>query len=102
MVFPEVTYGCESWTINKAEHQRIDVFEIVLEKILEDPFNLKIKPINPKGNQPWIYIGKTDAESEAGASIPWSPDMKSQVIGKVLLLGKINGKGEEDGRGWDG
>ena len=69
MVFPVVTYGCEIWTINKAEHQRTDVFELVLEKILEDPFNLKIKPINPKGNQPWIYTGKTDAESEAGASI---------------------------------
>jgi len=52
MVFPVVTYGCEIWAIHKAEQQRTDVFELVLEKILEDPFNLKIKPINPKGNQP--------------------------------------------------
>ena len=49
MVFPVVMYGCESWTIKKAEHQRIDAFELVLEKTLESPLDCKkIKPINPK------------------------------------------------------
>ena len=53
MVFPVVMYGCESWTIKKAEHQRIDFQTVVLEKTLESPLNSKeIKPVNPKGNQP--------------------------------------------------
>ena len=53
MVFPVVMYRCESWTIKKAEHQRIDSFEMVLEKTLESPLDSKeIRPVNPKGNQP--------------------------------------------------
>ena len=53
MVFPVVIYGFESWTIKKTEHQRIDAFELVLEKILESPLDSKeIKPVNSKGNQP--------------------------------------------------
>ena len=54
MVFLVVIYGCESWTIKKAEHLKIDAFELVLlEKTLESPLDLKeIKPVNPKGNQP--------------------------------------------------
>ena len=52
MVSPVVLYGCESWTIKKAECKRIDAF-VVLEKILESPLDCKkIKPVNPKGNQP--------------------------------------------------
>ena len=51
MVFPVAMYGCESWTVKKAEHQRIDTFE--LEKTLESPLDSKeIKPVSPKGNQP--------------------------------------------------
>ena len=52
MVFPVVMYGCESWTIKKAECQRMDAFELVLEKTLESALECKeIKPVNPKGNQ---------------------------------------------------
>ena len=52
MVFLVVMYECESWTIKKAEHQRIDAFELVLEKTLESPLDCKeIKPVNPKGNE---------------------------------------------------
>ena len=52
MVFPIVMYGCESWTIKKAEHQRIDAFELVLEKTLESPLDSQeIQPVHPKGNQ---------------------------------------------------
>ena len=66
MVFPVVMYGCESWTTKKAEHQRIDVFGAVLEKTLESPLDYKeIKPVNSKGNQSQIFIGRTDAEAEA-------------------------------------
>ena len=53
MVFPVVMYGCESWTIKKAEHQRIDAFELQCWRRLLSPEDCKeIKPVNPKGNQP--------------------------------------------------
>ena len=78
MVFPVVMYGCESWIIKKAECRRIDAFEpVVLEKTFED-FCKGIKPVNPKGNQPRIFLGRTDAE----APIHWLPDAKSQLVGK--------------------
>ena len=51
LVFPVVMYRCTSWTIKKAEHRRIDDFELVLEKTLESPLDCKIKPVHPKGNQ---------------------------------------------------
>ena len=52
VVFPVIMYGCESWTIKKAECQRIDALELVLEKTLESPLDCKeIKPVNPKGSQ---------------------------------------------------
>ena len=52
MAFPVVMYGCESWTVRKAERRRIDAFELVLEKTLESPLDCKkIKPVHPKGNQ---------------------------------------------------
>ena len=67
MVFPVVIYGCESWTIKKAEHQRIDAFQLFNCGVGEDcwsPLDCKeIKPVNPKGNQAWILIGRTDAEA---------------------------------------
>ena len=82
MVFTVVMYGCESWTIKKAECQRIDAFEMwCWEKILESPLDCKeIKPVNPKGNQPRIFIERTDAEAES--PVLWPPDAKSQLIGK--------------------
>ena len=74
MVFPVVMYGCESWTIKKVEHQRIDAFEtVVLEKTLESPLDCKeIQPVHPKGNQSSIFIGRTEAEVEA--LVLWPPD----------------------------
>ena len=66
MVFPVVMYGCESWTIKKAEHLRTDAFKLVLEKTLESPLDCKeIKLVNPKGNQPRTFTGRTNAEVEA-------------------------------------
>ena len=87
MVFPLVIYGCESWTIKKAEHQRIDAFEMWCWSllVLESPVDSrKTKPVNPKGNQPWTFIGRTDAE----APILWPPDAKRQLIGKDPDIGK--------------
>ena len=75
----------------------------VLEKILESPLDCKeIKPVNPKGNQPWTFIGRTDADSEA--PILWPPDEKSWLIGKDPDAGKDSGqeKGvtEDEMVGW--
>ena len=72
MVFQVVMYGCESWTIKKAEHQRIDAFE----KILEGPLDCKeIQPVHPKGDQFWMLFGMTDVEAET--PILRSPNAKS-------------------------
>ena len=89
--FSAVMYGCESWTIKKAEYWRIDDFELWCWRRLLSPLDCKeIKPVNPKGNQPWILIGRTDAEAEA--PILWPPDGKSWPTGKTLMLGKIAGR----------
>jgi len=94
-------YECESWTIKKVEHSRIDAFKLVLEKTLENPSGCKeIKPVNPKGNQSWIFIRRTDAEAEA--PILWPPDLKNCLIRKNLILGKTEGWGEGDNRVRDG
>ena len=84
MVFPVVMYGCESWTIKKAEHWRIDVFELWCWRRLLDC--KEIKPVHPKGNQSWIFIGRTEAEAET--PIVWPPDVKSWLIWKDPDAGK--------------
>ena len=74
----------------------------VLKKSLESPLDSKeIKPVHPKGNKPWIFIGRTDAE----ASKLWPPDMKSQLIGKDPDAGEDWGQeesGQQKIRGLDG
>ena len=66
MVFPVVIYGYESWTIKKAEHWRIAAFELWCWRRLKSPLDSKeLQPVNPKGNQFWIFIGRTDIEAEA-------------------------------------
>ena len=76
MVFPVVMYGCESWTVKKAERQRINAFELwVLEKTLESPLDCKeIQPVHSK-DQSWMFIGRTDAKAET--PILWPPHAKS-------------------------
>ena len=76
---------------------------MVLEKTLESPLDSKeSKPVNPKGNQPWIFIGRTDAESKA--LILWPPDAKSWLIGKYPDSGKDwrqkKGATEDEMVGW--
>ena len=77
MVFPVVIYGCKSWIIKKAEHRRIDAFELqVLEKTLESPLDCKeIQPVHPKGNQSWVFIGRTDVEAKTPILCP--PEVKN-------------------------
>ena len=75
MVSPVVMYGCESWTVKKAEHRKIDAFELVLEKTLESPLNCKEnQPVLPE-DQSWVFIGRTDAEAEI--PVLWTTDAKS-------------------------
>ena len=77
MVFPVVMYGCESWMIKKAECRRIDAFEsVVSEKTLESPLDCKeIQPVHSKGDQSWVFIGRTDVEAET--PVLWPPDVKN-------------------------
>ena len=74
-------------------------FWTVVLKTLESPLECKeIKPVNPKGNQSWIFTGRTDAKAEA--LILWPPDAKSRLIGKTLMLGNIEGKRRRRRRRW--
>ena len=105
MVFPIVMYGCESWTIKKGwMPKKWCLWTVVLEKTLESPLDCKeIQPVNSKGNQPWMLIGRTDPEAKA--PIIWPPDVKTWLIGKDPDTGKDwgqEGKGvTEDGIvGW--
>ena len=78
MVFPVVINGCKSWTVKKAERQRIDLncCTVVLEKTLESPLDCKeIQPVHPKGDQSRLFIGKADAEAET--PVLWPPHAKS-------------------------
>ena len=76
LVFPVVMYGCESWTIQKAERQRIDALELWCWRRLLSPLDYKeIQPVHPKGDQSWVFIGRTDTEAEI--PILWPPDTKS-------------------------
>ena len=95
MVFPVVIYGCQSWTIKKAEHWRTDAFKLwLLEKTLKSPLNSKkIKPVNPQRNQPWIFIERTD--TKAYAPILWPPNAKSWLFGKDSDAGKDWGQEEK-------
>ena len=93
MVFPVVMYGCENWTIEKAERRRIDVFELWCWRRLESPLDCKeIQPVHPKGDQFWVFIGRTDVEAET--PILWPPDAKNWLIGKDPDAGK--GWGQEE------
>ena len=91
MVFLVVIHGCESWTIKKAEHQRIDAFELwCWRRLLRVPWTARksnqsiLKEISP------VFIGRTDAEAEA--PILWKLDAKSWLIEKTLMLGKTEGR----------
>ena len=71
-------YRCESWTIKKVEHRRIDAFELWFWRRLLDCKEIKL--VDPKGNQAWMYFGRTDAEAET--PILWPPDVKNWLIRK--------------------
>ena len=102
MIFPVVTYICESWIIKKAESQRIDAFRLwCCRRLLRVPWTARRS--NQSGNQPWILTGRADAEDET--PVFWSPYVNSQLIGKVPDVGKDweqkeNRVSEDEMGGW--
>ena len=87
VVFPVVMYGCESWTIKKADTEELMLLNCVLEKTLESPLDCKeIQPAHPKGDQSWVFIGRRDAEAETPILCP--PDAKNWLIWKDPDAGK--------------
>ena len=85
MVFLSSQYWCENWTMKEAEYRQIDAFKLWCWRRLKSPLDFKeIKPVNHKGNQPCVFIGRTDAE----APILWPSDVKSQLIRKDPDSGK--------------
>ena len=102
LVFLVVMYEYEFWTIKKAEHWRIDGFKLWCWKRLLSPLDHKeIQLVNPKGNQSWIFTGRTDAETQ----ILWPPVVKNWLIGRDLDAGKgwrqeEKGMTEDEMVGW--
>ena len=101
MVFPGVMHICETWATKNAECWRIDAFKLWCWRTLESSLDSKeIKPVSPKGNQSWIFIGRTDAETP----ILWPPDAKSWLIAKDPGAGKDwgqeKGMTEDEMVGW--
>ena len=103
MVFSVVMYGCECWTIKKAERWRIDAFELwCWRRLLRVPWTAR-RSIHPKRNQSWIFIGRADVEAESSRF--WPPDAKNWLIWKNPDAGKHwrqveKGMTEDEMVGW--
>ena len=94
MVSPLVMYGCESWTIKKAVLKNWYFWTMMLEKTLESPLGCEeMQLVHHKGDQSWVFIGRTDAEAET--PILWPPNAKSWLVGKDSDAGKDWGKEEK-------
>ena len=103
MVFPVVINGCESWTVKKAEHRRIDAFwTVVLEEILENPLDCKeIQPVHPKGDQSWVFIGKDWCWRWSSNTLAtWCKELTHWK--RPWCWERLKAGGEGDNRGWDG
>ena len=103
MVFPVVTYGCESHIDCKESWtpKNCCFWTVVLKKTVESPLNFKeIQPFHPKGDQPWVFIGRTDAEAET--LILWPPDVKNWLWKRPWCWERLKAGGEGEDRGWDG
>ena len=99
--FPVVMYGCESWTIKKAECWKIDAFELwCWRRLLRVPFDCKeIQPVHLKGDQCWVFIGRTDVEAET--PLLWTPDAELTNLKRPWFWERFTAGGGDD-RGWDG
>ena len=88
MVFPVVIYGCESWTVKRAEHQRIDAFELwCWRRLLRIPWTAR------RSNQSWVFFGRNDAKAET--PILWPPHVESWLTGKDPDSGRDWGQEEK-------
>ena len=92
VVFLVDMYGCESWTVKKAEAEELMLLNVVLEKTLESPLDCKeIQIVHSKGDNSWVFFGRTDAKAET--PILWPPHAKWKLThGKRLMLGGIGGR----------
>ena len=99
MVFPVAMYGCD-WTIKKAECWRTDAFKLWCWRRLKSSLDCKeIKPVNPKGNQSWIFIGRTDAEVETPNTLStWCEELTHWK--RPWCWERLKAKGEEGSRKW--
>ena len=95
MVFSVVMYECESWTIKKAEHCRIDAFELwCWRRLLRVPWTARRSNQSiPKGDQSWMFIGRTDVEAET--PVLWPPDAKSWLIEKTWCWERLSAGGKK-------
>ena len=102
MVFPVVMYGCESWTVKKAEAPKNWCFwTMVLDKTLDSPLDCKeIQPILSKGDQSLVFIGRSDVETET--PLLWPPDAELTRWKRPWCWERLRAEGEGDDRGWDG
>ena len=93
--------GCESWTVKKAEHWRIDVLELWCWRTLESPLDSKeSKPVNPKGNRPWIFIARTCWSWSSNTLATWCKELSYWK--RPCCWERLRAGGEGDNRGWDG
>ena len=102
MVFPVVMYGCESWTVKKAECRRIDAFELwCWRRLLESPLDCKeIQPVHSKGHQSWVFFGRTDAKAETNTLATWCQELTHWK--RLWCSEGLGAGGEGNDRGWDG
>ena len=103
MVFPVVVYGCESWTVKKAECRRIGAFELwCWRRLLRVPWTARrFQPVHPKADQSWVFIGRTDAEAETQNTLATSCKELTHWKRPWCWEG-LGAGGEGDDRGWDG
>ena len=101
VVFLGVIYGCEIWTIKKTWVLKNWCFwTMVLEKTLQSPLDCKeIQPVHPKGNQSWIFIGRTDAKDETNILATWCEELTH--LKRPWCWERLKAGGEGDDRGWD-
>ena len=96
MVFPVVMYGCDIWTVKKAERRRIDAFELwCWRRLLRVPWTdcKEIQPVHSEEDKPWDFFGRNDAKAET--PVLWPPHAKSWLIGKDSDAGRDWGQEEK-------
>ena len=101
MVFPVVMHGCESWTIKKAERWRIDASELwCWRRLLRVPWTKRRSNPSPKGDQSWVFTGRTDVEAETNTLATWWEELTH--LKRPWCWERLRAGGEGDNRGWDG